>query len=287
MEKLHKITVKKFLSLVIIILIVFLVFLLWKSYGTQSKSKDGTPVRLLVGSISFSQKDIDNKISLEKIYGYASTTEDIAIKILTNDAIDQEIARINKTLPSKKDIEDFNSHVNSQTKSLETLTLIKNIFGADKDSYDRIFLLPKVTNIKLHTFFASSTRLHIGEDKKIQLAFDEVRNGESFESVAKKFSLRYGRDVLRSVEDSMIDNQMNSYQPYNQPIIIPDFIKKIEVGGVTSLIERSDSFMFAKLLSKKGGQYEVESIVSVKNSYDDWHRDEVKKVKIKVLPKQS
>lgn len=283
-ESRNKKIVAIFISMVVLFSVVYIALFLFNRYNS-SHNENTSQTRIIVGSTSFSQKDIDNKIAIEKAYGNIDTTEEIAIDILVRDATEQEVAKANNALPTAKDVQDFSDNVTASTKAQEILTTIKNIFGNDTDSYNRIYLLPKVTNPKIHAFFASSTALHQNEDITIKEAFKDIQNGDVFEATAKKYGLKYDRTVVADIDVSSPDSLEGIDASQNYPIVIPDYIKTLKAGEFyPSIIDRVDAYLIVRLISKNDNQYDVESILSLKNDYDIWYRNESIKFSPQVFP---
>ncbi len=244
---------------------------------------DDTQIVAKVGIIQLSKKDIQRKIAVEKVYG-AMTTEETALTMLVREATEQEVARNNNILPQESDIQAFNNHVNKNSKAKELLGEIKNIFETDVASYNRLYLLPKITNTKLHAFFASSTVFSKVDDRIIKEAYKELQSGMSFKDVAQKFDLQYEKTTF---PPKIYDVPQGMITPENIPdglFVVPDFIKNTKVGSISSeVIEQQDAYLLIKVLSKKGNTYELEMIQSPKPNYDDWYKNEVKKVAINLF----
>jgi hypothetical protein len=79
--------------------------------------------------------------------------------------------------------------VTRTSREPETRAKNRKLFGADKERYTRQFLVPKITTLKLHDYFARSKELHADARWRIETAWSHVHAGELMESVCAKHGL--------------------------------------------------------------------------------------------------
>lgn len=256
-------------------------FYLYFAKGHPTISSGDMQIRATVGPLSLTEKDVQRELAIQKAYGANNPTEEDALHVLINDATEIEVARAHGVLPDAGAIAAFSQHVDTSTKAPSVLGVIKNIFGTDTNSYNRIYLLPKVTNVALQSFFASSTTVHQGEDVTIQKALQEIRAGGSFQEVAKSLGLLYEPYTFPPTQTNGMLPPPKS--PSSQPL--PEGIKNLTPNGPsTGIIDAGQNYIIIRLLLVTGSTYHLESIISPKLTYGAWYEKEVKNISIKIFP---
>ena len=237
-------------------------------------------VRATVGSLSLTEKDVQRELAIQKAYGASGVTEEEALRALVNDATEIEVARAHGVLPDDRAVAAFSQYVDTSTKAPTVLSAIKHIFGTDTDSYNRIYLLPKLTNTALQSFFASSTALHQGEDATIQKALQEIQGGSSLQEAAKNLNLTYETYTFPPTQpNGTLPPSKSTPQP------LPEDIKNLTPNGPgTGVIDAGQDYTIIRLLSVTGSTYHLESIISPKLTYDAWYAQEAKNISVKIFP---
>lgn len=255
-------------------------------YPRQQKIiKVVSPTRAKVGTLTITQKDVDNKIAVERVYGNQTLTEDVALQVLVQDATEQEVARAFNVLPAKADISSFEDHANKTTKAPEILQAVKDVFGTDSDSYDHIYILPKIVNISLHTFFSANKDINKEQSASIEKAYAEVTAGGKFIDVAKNNGLQYATSTpsasLMALPPAMQKYFPTKDMPKSKLFTIVESLKPGEI--YKTIIEDDYSYSIARLLSAEKGAYKIESVVSKKRDYDTWYKEEAKKISVEIV----
>lgn len=257
-------------------LFIFFVFLIFLFFLFN---KNFNKTIALVGNSIITERDINDKIKIERAYGNLNFDRTLALISLINDLLEYEIARQFKILPTKEEILAFKKHTETTSKAPAILMKVKNVFADDEKRYERIYLFPKIINNKLRYFYSQNYEFHRKEREKIETAYSLILKGESFPSVAQKLKLeRLETELEEKVE--VPELLAGIIFPENKLI---EIIKKTPVNSVIKGIVDDDfSFMIIKNLGKRNGSWKVEMIVVNKTSFDDWFKKEASKLKIEI-----
>lgn len=273
---------KKFSIFVVLLAALIFVTLvgvwLW-SYDRQNY-QNKSPVRARVGTLVLTEKDIQYKLDVERAYGNQTLTHDVALQVLVQNAVEQEVARTFGVLPTQKDIDSFRDYASSTSKAPEILLAVKNVFGLDSASYNRIYLLPKIVNTTLHSFFSSSKDINKTELAGIEKAYTEVISGGSFKDIAKKNSLQYTVSTTSSrITDATFNKELYfSIKNFPDPrfLSVAKLLKPMEINK--SIVEDSYAYSIVRLISVEKDAYIIEAIISKKRDYDAWYKKESGKI---------
>jgi len=270
--------------LYIFFVVVVILFICTLTIIGQKKNEPTSPVRAQVGSITITQKDVEYEMGVERAYGNTTITPELALLVLMNNAREQEVARSVGVLPNREDITSFKEYVNSSTKAPEMLQFVKDVFGTDIDSYDRIYLLPKIVNISLHSFFSNNKEINKESLIKINKAYAEIKEGGNFADVAKNNMLQYSTHTI-GLRSNMLASAVQDYATISEMSkskvhIAAETLKPGEINK--AIIEDDYSYSIIRLLSSKNDEYKIENIVSKKSDYDSWYAKEAKEVSVKL-----
>ncbi len=265
--------------IVLIIVIISLWFYLKQSNVITSK------VVAKVGSTSISEKDIAYEFGIQHAYSNQTITGEEALQVLVMEAKEYEVAKANNILPMNADIINFKDHADKTTKAPEMLKAIKDVFGSDTVSYDRIYILPKIVNPTLHTFFSNNKDLNKEALSLIGKAQEETSSGKDFESIAKKYGLQYATSTVSSVPQGLPPAMQKYFSAKDMPKSkILQIVEKLKVGETyKETIEDDYSYSIVRLISGEKGVYKIESIVSKKSDYDSWYKEQVEKIHVENL----
>jgi len=283
----------KILSIVVVI-IVFVILALFSLdvfktgfpslITTQNKASQ---IRAKVGSLVITEKDIEYEIGIERAYGNSDLTSEIALQTLIRESTEQEVAKSVGILPTEKDIADFENHANTSTKAPEILNAVKVVFGIDNASYVRVYLLPKIINVELHSFFDANAELQKGDLSSVQKALKEVIDGKKFEDVANEEGLQYMLSDFSSlaIPPSLSTSVESSAQKINaQKSKIFEIVESLKPGEISKTIfEDIYAFSVVRLISVDNGMYTIELISSNKNDYGAWYKGEAKKIIVELV----
>lgn len=271
----------------IIIGIVAAVIIAGVGYWLYSKqpSKPTSPVLARVGSLSVTEKDVAYRFGVERAYGDTSATGQDILQALVKDATEQEVAKAFGVFPMAIDIENFKKNADKTSKAPELLAAIKSVFGLSVDSYDRIYILPKIVNPSLHTFFSNNKEMNKVASALIEKALAEVLAGGTFSDVAKNNGLLYATSTQSSVAPAvplaMQKYVSNNEIPKSAILTLAESLKPGEMNK--TVIEDNYSYSIVRLISAEKGVYKIESITSVKRDYDTWYKEEAKKIPVVIL----
>lgn len=263
-------------------LIVLTVFVLVASLPfVYPKVNKELGIVVKVGNIIITDKDVAYKIAVERAYGNETITDAVARQVITRETTEQEVARSLGVLPTETDIATFSERVNKTTKAPELLAKVKNVFGADIASYQRVYLLPKMVNITLHSAFATDKGTYSESLIKIEKAYAGVIKGRSLEQTAKSNNLEYVESDIKKSE--IIDPLLQKYfagKELQKPKLL-SILPTLKSGEIyKEILEDENSYQVVRLAVNEKEVYKVEMIVSRKRSYGDWYDLLAKKIPI-------
>jgi len=264
---------------------LFILNSLTLSAQTSRAGKDERKVAL-VGKTAIKERDVSYKVQIEKAYGNERATREAALVSLINDAIEHEIAAIHGVTITREDLDSFKRHVNEQTKAPEILQKVKVIFGDDTDSYERIYLAPKIMNRKLHEFYSRSPEIHKKERDLIERAHGLVTAGKGFNEASQECGIKFSTFNLEEKE-ALLPPELRTYFPQsNTPMTDPliPILDTLFPGEIyRNVIEDDYRYRIVKLIERNGETYSVEVIWVKKRPFDEWFRQEAANVRITIV----
>ena len=145
----------------------------------------------MVGETAIGAKDILYKIGIEKAYGSRTVNTAAGAVSLANDAIEMEVARVADVRATPEETAALGKHADENSKAPATLARIKAVFGSDIESYERLYLAPKIINRKLRACYARGAETHGRQRSAINEARWLVRSGKSLKEAAEECDLRF------------------------------------------------------------------------------------------------
>jgi len=240
-------------------------------------------IAAFVNKSAITSLDIRYTIEIERAYDNHEATYETAAVSLVNDAIEYEIANMHGVVVTQAEVAAFKKHVNENTKAPVILERIKNVFGNDSSSYDRIYIRPKILNTKLHMYHSGNREIHKAERAKIENAIVLLLNGKSFKETSQEIGLHYSLFDVNENEAGIPD----ALEPYfqknkrTQQDPLRRFLDKLSIGEMyKNIIEDDYGYRIIRLIGKKDDALSVEAITVNKHSYDKWFRKEAEKVNI-------
>lgn len=237
-----------------------------------NKNKQNNELIAIVGQTLITTKDIKYRLGIEKAYGKNNTDSIEALMMLINDAVEQEVARKVNMLPTPQEIAAMDKHATTTSKAPEILSNVKKVFGDDTKSYRRIYLVPKIVNIKLHGFFSKDQKIHRGARLSIEKAFQLVSKGMPLKQAAQETNLQYS---IYEDEPNKIPDQLARVigKQTQEEDSLKRIINSLKVGEYyKEIIEDDYGYRIIRLIGRTGNKNKIEQIIARKAPYDDWFR---------------
>ncbi|TAN35724.1 hypothetical protein EPN27_03255 [Patescibacteria group bacterium] len=257
------------------ILIALLLYLLQKIKNNESSAV------AQVGGIIITNKDVAYKLATERVYGNKTIVKSDVTGILLGEATEHEVASALDVLPNEADITSFSERVDKTTKAPELLQAVKSVFGEDTASYKRLYLLPKMVNIALHSAYAADKNAHSESFAKIDKARKEAIAGGTLEQVARLNGLEYiNGDIKKSETIDPILQEYFTENDIQEPklFFVLNTLKNEEI--YIEVVDNENSYQVIRLLSNENDVYKVEMIVSKKLSYEEWYGTIAEKINL-------
>lgn len=240
----------------------------------------------VIGKTAITGKDISYKVRIEKAYGNEGATAEIALISLVNDAIEHEIATIYGVTITREEIDSFKRYVDEQTKAPEILQQVKLLFGNDWSSYERIYLVPKIMNWKLHDFYSRSPEIHKKERSLIEKAYGLAVAGEGFQEAAEECGLKFSSFAVQH-KGTTLPPELSKYTAQNDTSVKDPLIPILESlfpGEIyRNIVEDDYRYSIIRLIERGGGIYSAETITINKQAFDEWFREEAAKIEIEII----
>jgi hypothetical protein len=235
-----------------------------------------------VGDMVITKVDVEYKIRIEEAYGNTKANAVSVLPGLILNAQEYTAAKKYNVLPSADDMREFEKHVDTTTKAPELLTTIKTIFQNDTTSYERLFLLPEMVNIQLHTYFGSQAVADPNASSTITKARDALLGGQSDTDVAAKFGLVIQKRTVTFSKGPTPNTPKLTTAP--SPQAKSGATNK--VGDVGPVYQSATEFGFAKVSDISGQTYTYEIFALPKPSYDTWFAQEVQLIPVSTTTSQ-
>ena len=240
----------------------------------------------VVGKTEITEKEISYRVRIEKAYGNEGATEEAALISLVNDAIEYEIATIYGATIAQEEIGSFKRYVDKNTKAPEILEKVKLAFGNDHASYEKIYLVPKIMNWKLRSFYARNPDIHKSVMLLIEKAYALVSSGRSFQQAAGECGLQSSTfdigdkegKLAKEFEGYIIQNNTAAKDP-----LVP-ILESLSPGEISrNIVEDDSAYRIIKLRARNGNTFSVEEITAFKRPFDEWLKEEAAKLTIEVI----
>lgn len=237
-----------------------------------------------VGGTIITVEDVSNRIKTEQAYGNKEFKKPVALITLINESVESEVARIHNVMATRQEIEAFSKHADETTKAPEILNKVKKVFENNRQSYERLFLAPKIVSRKIRVYFSRNAELHKKEQQLIEKAYGFAASGSPLKEAASLTGLEY---AAYDVEDKVLQPAAE-LQPYMEagaedtdPLIA--ILEPLAPGALYDHIVESDQdYRVVRFLARDGKKYSVEAVIARKRPFDDWFREEAAKLKIEI-----
>lgn len=259
---------KKKLSIVKVCMIVFIFLFLvsCKNYAVK------------VGDVGITYSDISYKMKVEKIYMDGDLenkyTPVVATVSLINDTMEKIVAQRYKVSATKEDLQWLDNYASNNSKRPDLLKKIRSVFKFNKSAYYRIYLEPKINNVKLRVFFVNNPDIHRDSRELIWKAYKTAHEIKDFKRIANMFGLKYVEWKLKEGDNFLYSDVFN----------ILENMQRGELYG--DILEDENSFYILKLKSKTKKGYTVECIYVEKKSFDEWFANEIKNIAVVFIDKK-
>jgi len=207
-------------NIVSIALLAFL-FLSCNSNNKKENEKELTDSKIIlkIEDLSISERDIDYKVAIEKVYGNNSINRLQACVMLTNEMIEYALLRKQNLDILAYELQELKNHTFASSKAPELLTQIQNIFEEDTNSLNQLFFRPIVVTQKLNQYFYLKKEFHVLPIGAIQKAFQQAQTGSSYELIASDSLLQYVVDTITAEQGIFqIANSLELNQIYPEII---------------------------------------------------------------------
>jgi hypothetical protein len=233
----------------------------------------------VIGQTAITVKDISYRLKTEQSYENPGATEEVALILIINDAVEHAIALLNGVAATQEEIEALRKYSDEHTKAPEILKKVKIAFGDDSASYERLFLAPKIINRKLRQFYSRSPEIHKTERESIEKAYSLVSSGEPFQQAADQLGLQFKTFEVDTQDTSSTQGAERSLYASLIPLL-----EKLSPGEIyRSIAEDDHGYKVIRLKEKKDKTYLVEAITVHKRPFDEWFKKEAEKIRIEIL----
>lgn len=268
-------------ALVLLLLLLLAVMILLNPGNWQSPG-----ILVKIGKEELSSTDLSYRIGIEKAYGKDNITQDAAVVSFVNDAIEHEISRANGINVTSWDIATFSDHIDNTTRAPEILDRVKQVFGNDRAAYERIYIEPKIINVKLRSWYSHDARIHQGEKALIEKAYYLARSGKSMEEAAQETGLPFST-IEPGKNNGFLTPQLEEFfpdseRPQNDPMI--SILETLSDGMIyQNIVEDDQGYKVIKLVHKNDSHYIMEAITSSKRSFTEWFLENATSIHIEIF----
>jgi hypothetical protein len=239
-----------------------------------------SPLLFSVGQTPIRQSDLEYRIRIERVYRREAPAPQAAAVMLINDALEREVARRARALPTSEEVAKLVEFVDRTTKAPEKLQEVKAVFGADKASYRRLFIEPGLVNRKLRKHQSLSPSLHSAERRRIEEVFAKVRSGGEIEDVARAANVDFERVWIETKPAELPD----ALRPYvggsiENPVV--PLLGQLRQGETyPGIVEDEHGYRVVRMLEKTDSRFHIEAATVQKQPFESWFSAEVRNVRI-------
>ena len=227
-------------------------------------------------------KDIHYRLNIERAYGNKEVDTNLAFIMLINEAIEASVSEKYKIYPSQIEISDMNYHVNSTSKAPDILNEVKAVFKNDTQSYFRLYIAPRIINMKLRNYYWFNPEFHIKTILLVEDLYKSLYNGTSF----------YNNDLYKLETDTLffsansvdLSDSIEMQNSYNLKVYTA--VKSLDKYEISPIIENEKSFIIIKLLEMNLNEAIYETYTINKEDFDEWLKNEIMNMGIFVLNDQ-
>jgi len=239
-----------------------------------------------VGSTEITGSDLKYRVETERASGSGSISDTDALVSLVNDGLELEAAKMRKVEPTAEELNAYGRYVDGNTKTPEILDRVKKAFGTDIASYERLYLAPKVVNMKLNRFYSTDIGVHARERALIEKAYALVTGGKALSDAADKCGLKAEKFYYEDKYVTM-GPELQRYVPQGgtettEPLVA--LLEKMKPGEVfPGILEDDYACRVIRLVKAEGDRYLVEAITVEKRGYDELLTQDLSGIKVEIL----
>jgi hypothetical protein len=245
-----------------------------------------TPVVVAkVGNTAITGSDVKYRVETERAYGNGSMTYAAALVSLVNDSLELEAAKMRNVEPTAEELNAYGRYVDENTKAPEILNRVKEVFGADCESYERLYLEPKVVNMKLNRFYTIDVGVHAKERALIEKAYSLVAGGKTLPDAARKCGLKaekfYFEDKYVTLGPELQRYLSKGGKKTSETLVA--LLEKMKPGEVfPNILEDDYAYRVVRLVKAEADKYLVEAITVEKRGYDELLTQDVSGIKVEI-----
>jgi hypothetical protein len=262
-----------------------------------SCSKEGSPqatqgkasAKAVVGQAEILSRDLGYRLRVEQSYGNTSITDEAALVSLIQDALQFEVGRGVGAVATAEDIHALEKHAQENSRAPEILRKAREVFGDDISSYERLYLVPKITGPKLRSYYSRAPELHRTERAAIEKAYVRVVEGISLKQAAEEYGLEYSPPMDRNGNAKEQSLPM-ALMPYVSPekakgkTPLEALVEKLSAGELyQGIVEDDTSYLIIKLVSAVNEKRLTESVVARKHPFEEWLREKADTIEIRIV----
>ncbi len=269
------------------ILLICSTFLIALSYGCAKEDK----FVALIGDSFLKESDISFAVELEKTFGSDDVKRGTALAILINDALEVEIGKLVGVKVTGEELKNFSSDLDKNVENRDLSLKIKAVFGDDIESYNKLYLAPKLLKSKLNHAYKNDRSLYKTEQDKIVKAKSLIDKGSTLKEAADLSGAEYKKFKLSITYENKEVPMSEAIQKYvhvaeksaaKNPMI--DFVSKMKTGTVfKNILEDKSGFKIVKLIEKKKSGFLVETVSTKKTPIDEWFRDQIRFINLQIV----
>jgi hypothetical protein len=247
--------------------VIFLFLGFWTLAGGNGSTPTST-FSARVGQSIITYADIGYFISVQEAYGDSGITDASALVALVNLNLEKEVGRLFDVYVTDEEISALSEHADTSSRAPEVLSSIKQVFGTDRQAYERIYLSPKIMNWKLRYWYSRNERIHQHERKRIEQAWALASTGKTIEEAARESGLEYGAigdvqaDPMPEILDTLADGELYS-----------------------NIVEDEFGYRVIKRVGKDDHGYSYEQIVLGKRPFEQWFAEQATGIPVSIPDK--
>jgi hypothetical protein len=267
----------------------------------------------VVGDLRISAKDVSYRNKVNKIF-YPNDPNDYGKEQLITAFTYAQILKNNGVEISDKVLKEEEARIDQNTKAPDVLEKIKKVYGNDKESYQKDFVLPTYAERTIYfDFFNKSKKaqakslakvndflLSIAETKK-PLSFLAQEQGYTYKKfeISKENGIEWENPKEKKIPHSKlidksattkqkevqqsIDEQSHNQAQESANFWIDNVISRMTPGQIVQEpVDNGENWMVVKYLKNLGKKtFEMEAILIPKDSYEEWLKTEKAKIKVR------
>ena len=252
---------------------LFLLLLVSRPVAAGEVSHEISSASARVGLTNITADDIVYYIDTQNAFGNNGITNTTALVALVNASLKLEVARLVGAHHIEDEIFTSPEYNYSESQTPEVSSRGKEVFGADRKAYERIYLSPKIANRKLRYWYSRNEQIHKRERERIEQAYTLVRSGRTMRESANETDLEYAtitnaitrKDLTPALEDILIEQDSGQSNP------VHELLDQLEDGELyADIVENNFGYRIIKRISKDDEGYTFEQILVRKEPFFEW-----------------